>query len=82
MIVRLMRRRKRGLGTYHLLSRTEHKLLVELEEIESVLRLTSLGIDGLQELADNLDDFGQRGLIWVVLRRMLQHGLQEQWIPG
>ena len=43
--------------SYHLFTGPEDELLVQLQEIEPVLRLTGLGVDGLQELADNLDRF-------------------------
>ena len=68
-------------SAHHLFAGAEHQLLVKLEEVEPVLRLTCLGVDGLQELANDLDDLGQRGLVWVVLGSMLEHGFQQERIP-
>ena len=67
-------------SSHHLFTRPEDELLVELQEVEPILRLTSLGIDSLQEFADDPDDLRQRGLVWVVFRRMLQHSLKKQGI--
>ena len=57
-----------------MLSRTEDKLLIQLEKVEPVLRLAGLGVDGVQELSDNLDDFRQGILVRIVVRGMLKYG--------
>ena len=61
-------------STHHLFTGAEHQLLVELEEVEPVLRLAGLGVDGVQELSDNLDDFRQGILVRIVVRGMLEYG--------
>lgn len=70
------------LRAYHLLAWAEHQLLVELEEVEAVLRLTGLGVDSLQELAHDLDRFGQSNLVRVLCWRVFQDGLEQEGVPS
>lgn len=44
--------------THNFLSRTEDQLLVKLQEVEPVLGLPGLVVDGLQEVSDDVDDLG------------------------
>ena len=60
---------------------TEDELLIKLKEIEPVLRFTCLRVDGLQEIANDLDDLRQCLLIRIVLWRVLEYGLEQKWIP-
>ena len=53
---------------------SEDELLIELQQTEPVLRLAGLGVDGVQELSDNLDDFRQGILVGIVVRGMLEYG--------
>ena len=67
--------------SYHLFTGPEDELLVQLQKVEPVLRLTCLGVDGLQKLANDFDDLRQRSLVGVVLGSMLEHGFQQERIP-
>ena len=64
--------------THHLFTRTEQKFLLELQQIEHVLRTASLEVDLSQELAYEHNDIRYllfiSGLFWC----LLEHGLREQ----
>ena len=63
-------------------TRSEDELLIELKEVEPVFRFTCLGVDSLQELANYPDDLRQRNLVRIVLWRVLEHGLEQERVPG
>lgn len=62
--------------TYKILSRSENQLLIELSEVEHILRLSALYVDAAQKGADLLDDIGKVFLVWMVVRCVLQDHLQ------
>lgn len=61
---------------------SEDELLIELKEVEPVLRFTCLGVDSLQEIANDRNDLRQRDLVRVVLWRVLEYGLEQERVPG
>jgi hypothetical protein len=63
--------------TYDVLALFENQLLVQLRKVEQVFRLATLDIDTTQEGTDLLDDLRQSGLVWMLLRGVLQDGLEE-----
>jgi hypothetical protein len=67
----------KGLETYHMFPGLESNLLIQLEQIESVLRLACLYIDLFQKLSNHSDNLGQGGLIRVIIRSMSEHGLKK-----
>ena len=69
-------------ATHNFLSGTEDQLLVELQEVEPVLCLSGLVVDGLQELPDDIDDLWQGLLVRVVVWRVFEDRPQEQRIPS
>lgn len=68
--------------THHLFTTLEQQLLIKLEEVEPVLRLPCLGVDGLQELTHNLDDLRQCHLVRVIFRSVFQDSFEEKRVPG
>ena len=67
--------------TYHLFTRTEQKLLLQLQQIEPILRTARLEVDLSQELAYKCDDLRYllliSGLVWC----LLEHSFEEQRVP-
>lgn len=70
------------MAAYHLFIRAEDELLIELKEVELVLRFAGLGVDGFQELANDPDDLRQYDLVRVVLWRVLEYSLEQERIPS
>lgn len=69
-------------GTHDCLAVLEDELLVELREVEPVLALARLDVDLCEELADELDDLGDRDLVRVVVGRLLERRFEEKRVPG
>ena len=67
--------------THHLLTRTEQQLLLQSQQIEIVLRTTSLDVELSQELAYKRDDFRYLLFISAVFRCLPEHRLKEQRVP-
>ena len=62
--------------------RAEDELLIELKQVELVLRFTCLGVDGFQELANDPDDLRQYDFVRIVLRCVLEYSLEQERIPS
>ena len=67
-------------NTNHFLSRLEYQLLIQLQQIESILRLARLGIDLGQELANHDYHLRQSLLVWAIVWRMFEDSFEQQWI--
>ena len=65
--------------THHLLARTEQKLLLQLQQIELVLRTASLEVDLCQQLAYTRDNLRYLLFISAVVWCLLKHRLKERW---
>lgn len=61
----------RHVYTHKVFSRSENELLVELSKIEKVFRLSTLLVDSLQKVSDNLDNLDQVLLVRVPFRCVL-----------
>ena len=68
--------------TYKCFTRSEYKLLPQLEQVESVLRFASLRVDRLQELTDHRHHFGDIGLVWILRVGVFEDGFQEKRITS
>jgi len=67
-------------NTNHFFSRLEYQLLIQLQQIEPILRLPRLGIDLGQELAHHNHHLRQSLLVWAIVRCMFKDGFEEQWV--
>ena len=67
-------------NTYDSFARTEYELLIQLQQVEPILRLATLEVNLSQELANNLDRLGNNGLVWIVIGRILQYNPKQEWI--
>lgn len=76
------RSRQGTLPTHDSLAVLEDELLIELREVEAVLALARLDVDTREELSHELDDLGQRDLVGVVVRGVLQAGVEQERVPG
>ena len=70
------------MAAYHLFIRAEDELLIELKEVELVLRFAGLGVDGFQELANDPDDLRQYDFVRIVLRCVFEYSLQQERVPS
>ena len=53
-------------------------MLVQLEEIEAILRFATLDVDFVQKFFDDRDNLWQVRLVWIVLRGILQNNVKEK----
>lgn len=60
--------------THHLFTWFEHELLIQLQEIETILRATSLNVDFAQKLTNDNDYLRQDLFVRIIVRRLFQHG--------
>ena len=74
-------KQKRRKNTNHFLPRLKHQLLIQLQQIEPILRLARLRIDLGQELADHLHHLRQHVLVRAVVRGVLEHGFEQEGVP-
>jgi hypothetical protein len=59
------------LSAYLSLAASEHKLLIQLCQVEPVFRFPTLDIDFVEELSDDLHYFDDIGFIGIVIGRVL-----------
>lgn len=51
-------------------------------EVEAIFTLTSLNVNFVEKFSHKLDDFRQRSLVRVVLRRVFQTGFEEKRVSS
>src|SRR6266702_2860576 len=65
-------------STHHLLTRTEQELLLQLQQVEPVLRTARLEIDLGKKLAYKRDNLWYVLFVGALFGCLFQHGLKEQ----
>ena len=54
---------------------------MQLRQIESILRLSRLLVRIAQKVPHERDHLGQHRLVRAIFGGVLEHGLEEQWVP-